>query len=62
MSAASMYRLLLQILVRLKDNYCAFKRTGYAYTKVTDKWNISDAAADYIFTAHHCWILHCQAH
>ena len=24
---------------------------GYTYDKVTDKWNISDAAADYIFTS-----------
>ena len=24
---------------------------GYSYDKATDKWNISDAAADYIFTA-----------
>ena len=23
---------------------------GYTYDEVTDKWNISDAAADYIFT------------
>ena len=26
---------------------------GYTYNYVTDKWNISDAAADYIFTGHH---------
>jgi (E)-4-hydroxy-3-methylbut-2-enyl-diphosphate synthase len=25
---------------------------GYSYDKLTDKWNISDAAADYIFTGH----------
>ena len=25
---------------------------GYTYNYVTDKWNISDAAADYIFTGH----------
>ncbi len=25
---------------------------GYKYDEVTDKWNISDAAADYIFTGH----------
>ncbi len=25
---------------------------GYAYDNVTDKWNISDAAADYVFTGH----------
>ncbi|MGZ8510431.1 MAG: (E)-4-hydroxy-3-methylbut-2-enyl-diphosphate synthase [Chitinophagaceae bacterium] len=25
---------------------------GYAYDEATDKWNISDAAADYIFTGH----------
>ena len=25
---------------------------GYHYDKLTDKWNISDAAADYIFTGH----------
>ncbi len=25
---------------------------GYTYDEVTDKWNISDAAADYIFTGH----------
>jgi (E)-4-hydroxy-3-methylbut-2-enyl-diphosphate synthase len=25
---------------------------GYAYDETTDKWNISDAAADYIFTGH----------
>lgn len=25
---------------------------GYAYDEVTDKWNISDAAADYVFTGH----------
>ena len=23
---------------------------GYTYDEATDKWNISDAAADYIFT------------
>jgi (E)-4-hydroxy-3-methylbut-2-enyl-diphosphate synthase len=28
------------------------KEAGYTYDKITDKWNISDAAADYIFTAH----------
>ena len=27
------------------------KVLGYTYDKATDKWNISDAAADYIFTA-----------
>ena len=26
------------------------ERVGYTYNAVTDKWNISDAAADYIFT------------
>ena len=26
---------------------------GYTYDDPTDKWNISDAAADYIFTGHH---------
>jgi (E)-4-hydroxy-3-methylbut-2-enyl-diphosphate synthase len=26
---------------------------GYKYNEVTDKWNISDTAADYIFTGHH---------
>jgi (E)-4-hydroxy-3-methylbut-2-enyl-diphosphate synthase len=26
---------------------------GYSYDEATDKWNISDAAADYIFTGHH---------
>ena len=26
---------------------------GYKYDAATDKWNISDAAADYIFTGHH---------
>jgi (E)-4-hydroxy-3-methylbut-2-enyl-diphosphate synthase len=26
---------------------------GYTYDAVTDKWNIGDAAADYIFTGHH---------
>jgi (E)-4-hydroxy-3-methylbut-2-enyl-diphosphate synthase len=26
---------------------------GYSYNEATDKWNISDAAADYIFTGHH---------
>jgi (E)-4-hydroxy-3-methylbut-2-enyl-diphosphate synthase len=25
---------------------------GYTYDEVTDKWNISDAAADYVFTGH----------
>ena len=25
---------------------------GYTYNSITDKWNISDAAADYIFTGH----------
>ena len=25
---------------------------GYKYDEVTDKWNISDAAADYVFTGH----------
>ncbi|MBL7762232.1 MAG: (E)-4-hydroxy-3-methylbut-2-enyl-diphosphate synthase, partial [Chitinophagaceae bacterium] len=27
------------------------QRVGYTYNETTDKWNISDAAADYIFTA-----------
>lgn len=26
---------------------------GYTYDEVTDKWKISDAAADYVFTGHH---------
>ncbi len=26
---------------------------GYSYDAATDKWNIADAAADYIFTGHH---------
>lgn len=26
---------------------------GYTYDETSDKWNISDAAADYIFTGHH---------
>jgi (E)-4-hydroxy-3-methylbut-2-enyl-diphosphate synthase len=26
---------------------------GYTYDEATDKWNISDAATDYIFTGHH---------
>lgn len=26
---------------------------GYSYDAATDKWNIGDAAADYIFTGHH---------
>lgn len=26
---------------------------GYTYNEATDKWNISDGAADYIFTGHH---------
>ena len=25
---------------------------GYTYDEVLDKWNIGDAAADYIFTGH----------
>jgi (E)-4-hydroxy-3-methylbut-2-enyl-diphosphate synthase len=29
------------------------KRVGYTYDAATDKWNISDTAADYIFTGHH---------
>ncbi len=29
------------------------KSIGYSYDATTDKWNISDAAADYIFTANH---------
>lgn len=28
------------------------QRVGYTYDEPTDKWNISDAAADYIFTGH----------
>jgi (E)-4-hydroxy-3-methylbut-2-enyl-diphosphate synthase len=28
------------------------QRVGYTYDEATDKWNISDAAADYIFTGH----------
>ena len=28
------------------------QQVGYAYDAATDKWNISDTAADYIFTAH----------
>ncbi len=28
------------------------KNTGYVYDAVTDKWNISDAAADFIFSNH----------
>lgn len=26
---------------------------GYTYDAITDKWNISDTAADYVFTGHH---------
>ena len=29
------------------------QRVGYTYDAATDKWNISDTAADYIFTGHH---------
>jgi (E)-4-hydroxy-3-methylbut-2-enyl-diphosphate synthase len=29
------------------------KSVGYTYEGATDKWNIGDAAADYIFTGHH---------
>ena len=28
------------------------KSIGYGYDEVTDKWNIADAAADYVFTGH----------
>ncbi|TKK70240.1 (E)-4-hydroxy-3-methylbut-2-enyl-diphosphate synthase [Ilyomonas limi] len=28
------------------------QRVGYTYDVISDKWNISDAAADYIFTGH----------
>jgi (E)-4-hydroxy-3-methylbut-2-enyl-diphosphate synthase len=28
------------------------RSAGYAYDEATDKWNISDAAADYVFTGH----------
>ncbi len=28
------------------------QRVGYTYNAATDKWNISDSAADYIFTGH----------
>ena len=31
--------------------YDHLESVGYTYDKATDKWNISDAAADYIFTA-----------
>jgi (E)-4-hydroxy-3-methylbut-2-enyl-diphosphate synthase len=29
------------------------KSVGYTYNEATDKWKISDTAADYIFTGHH---------
>ncbi len=31
----------------------ALQSVGYTYDADTDKWNISDTAADYIFTGHH---------
>ncbi|HWR33836.1 MAG TPA: (E)-4-hydroxy-3-methylbut-2-enyl-diphosphate synthase [Chitinophagaceae bacterium] len=34
--------------ISLKD----LESIGYTYNEATDKWNISDAAADYIFTGH----------
>src|SRR6186713_751136 len=34
-----------------KISHDHLQSVGYAYDKTTDKWNISDAAADYIFTA-----------
>lgn len=34
-----------------KITYDHLESVGYTYDKATDKWNISDAAADYIFTA-----------
>ena len=30
----------------------SLQRIGYSYDAVTDKWNIADTAADYIFTGH----------
>ena len=30
----------------------SLQSVGYTYDAATDKWNISDAAADYIFTGH----------
>jgi (E)-4-hydroxy-3-methylbut-2-enyl-diphosphate synthase len=35
-----------------KINPADLRSVGYTYDEVTDKWNISDAAADYIFTGH----------
>lgn len=33
-------------------NYNILEQIGYSYNSQTDKWNISDMAADFIFTAH----------
>ncbi len=35
-----------------KINPADLQSVGYTYDEATDKWNISDAAADYIFTGH----------
>src|SRR6476661_1821466 len=35
-----------------KISVADLQMVGYTYDKATDKWNISDAAADYIFTGH----------
>ncbi|HEX6848743.1 MAG TPA: flavodoxin-dependent (E)-4-hydroxy-3-methylbut-2-enyl-diphosphate synthase, partial [Chitinophagaceae bacterium] len=35
-----------------KVRYEHLQSVGYTYDKATDKWTISDAAADYIFTGH----------
>src|SRR6187402_1323153 len=35
-----------------KISHKHLQSVGYAYDEATDKWNISDAAADYIFTGH----------
>jgi (E)-4-hydroxy-3-methylbut-2-enyl-diphosphate synthase len=33
-------------------SHADLKSIGYSYDEATDKWNISDSAADYIFTGH----------
>ncbi len=49
----NMFLLWLPILVRLKTFSRRPGNIGYTYDAATDKWNIGDAAADYIFWKPH---------
>ena len=53
--AENMCLLWLPTLVRKKKSHLQLlKGIGYSYDAATDKWNIGDAAADYLYTDNTC--------